>query len=152
MSDLSTIWVYFKGQILPFLINAGLKKGKISLFSPQKLFWKMSKHLRIIQGYRWTIILGHLFILQFSQNFLWLSLSQFENMSFYKSPNIYSLITVHHPKLDFITKNAIISNAKYHVGKEVDENLHPVRAFYFVAALKFPPCIIFKFHVSFENL
>ena len=104
MSDLSTIWVYFKGQILPFLINAGLKKGKISLFLPQKLFWKMSKHLRIIHGYRWTIILGHLFILQFSQNFLWLSLSQFENMSFYKSPNIYSLITVHHPKLDFITK------------------------------------------------
>ena len=54
------------------------------------------------------------------------------------------------PKIWFYYKNAIISNAKYHVGKEVDENLHPVRAFYFVAALKFPPCM-YSIHDSVEQ-
>ena len=37
-------------------------------------------------------------------------------------------------------KKPIIWDAKYHICKGIIENLHPLRAFYFVAALKFPPC------------
>ena len=37
-------------------------------------------------------------------------------------------------------KKPIIWDAKYHICNGMIENLHPLGAFYFVAALKFPPC------------
>ena len=38
-------------------------------------------------------------------------------------------------------KKPIIWDAKYHIFKGIIENLHPLRALYFVAALRFPPCM-----------
>ena len=37
-------------------------------------------------------------------------------------------------------KKPIIWDAKYHIYNGMIKNLHPLGAFYFVAALKFPPC------------
>ena len=101
------IWVPFeytlKAKYCPFWLMLDWRKAKLAFFHHKNCFEKCQSILessRAIDGPLYSVIYSYCNFLKIFFDSHWAILK----IWVFTNPNIYYLITVHHPKLDYITK------------------------------------------------